>query len=131
MPRRRRARLRARRTLAGERPPLARAARRHAGSGRLLGDLDGIAHGLAPAVAHNAVFDPGYPRVQAISCDDGAPFDEIEDTTTANASGLTYDAASDTYSYVWKTDPAWAGSCRRLVVALGDATRHEADFKLR
>ena len=30
------------------------------------------------------------------------------------ASTLTYDAASDTYSYVWKTDKSWTGTCRQL-----------------
>ena len=77
------------------------------------------------------ILDPGYPKVRVITCDTGAPLDEIETTVTANASGLTYDPKSDTYTYVWKTDPAWAGTCHRLEVGLNDATRHVADFKFR
>lgn len=31
---------------------------------------------------------------------------------------------SQRYDYVWKTDKAWAGTCRRLTVTLaGDSTR--------
>jgi hypothetical protein len=32
--------------------------------------------------------------------------------STAGNSGVQYDAASDTYTYVWKTDKGWAGTCR-------------------
>ena len=50
---------------------------------------------------------------------------------TAGASSLQYDAITDTYTYVWKTERAWAGSCRRLVVGLTDNSRHAAEFSLR
>ena len=43
-------------------------------------------------------------------------------------SGLQYDAGSDTYSFVWKTDKSWAGSCRQLHVKLLDGTNHIAEF---
>ena len=55
----------------------------------------------------------------------------IDDAVTAPAaenSGLQYDAASDTYTYVWKTAKAWAGTCRTLSVALNDGTAHTALF---
>jgi PKD repeat protein/lysophospholipase L1-like esterase len=77
------------------------------------------------------VFDDGYPQVHRVDCASGAALDEIESTVTAGASGLQYDAASETYTYVWKTDAAWAGSCRRLVLGLDDGSRHTASFKLR
>lgn len=77
------------------------------------------------------VFDPGYPKVQPIDCASGAVTDEVESTVTAGQSSLSYDPGSDTYTYVWKTDPAWAGTCRRLVVGLDDATTHNADFTMR
>ncbi|HET8768324.1 MAG TPA: PxKF domain-containing protein [Pedococcus sp.] len=44
-------------------------------------------------------------------------------------SSLQYDAATGTYTYVWKSDKAWAGSCRQLVVKLDDGTLHRANFK--
>jgi hypothetical protein len=31
---------------------------------------------------------------------------------------------------VWKTDKAWAGTNRQLVVKLADGTSHVANFKL-
>ncbi len=77
------------------------------------------------------VFALGYPRVQTISCATGALTDEIETTVTAGQSGLSYDQASGTYNYTWKTNTAWAGTCRRLILRLNDNTIHEADFKFR
>ncbi|MFM8535437.1 MAG: PxKF domain-containing protein [Acidimicrobiia bacterium] len=37
---------------------------------------------------------------------------------------LNYDAASGEYSFVWKTEKAWANSCRYLVVGLADGSVH-------
>ncbi len=75
------------------------------------------------------IFDEGYPKSQVIQCDSTAPVDGIEETVTASGSGLSYDAAADRYVYVWKTDKAWAGTCRQLVVKLNDGTFHRANFK--
>lgn len=44
------------------------------------------------------------------------------------ASSLSYDAASDMYTYVWKTNKSWAKTCRRLIVKLNDGSVHTADF---
>jgi len=71
----------------------------------------------------------GSPSSVQTACDGGA-VQPIETTTTSN-SGLTYDAATDTYTYVWKTDKAWAGSCRTLNVALSDGTVHTASFRFK
>lgn len=48
----------------------------------------------------------------------------MTETETAGHSSLTYDAASGRYHYVWKTDKAWAGTCRRLVLGLDDSSDH-------
>ncbi len=48
---------------------------------------------------------------------------------TAGASGLSYDAASDRYTCVWKTEKGWAGQYRQLVVQFDDGTTKEANFK--
>ncbi len=69
--------------------------------------------------------------MQTISCTTGAPTSEIEITVTAGGSSLSYSAGNQQYNYVWKTDSAWAGTCRRLILTLNDGTRHEADFKFR
>ena len=56
---------------------------------------------------------------------------EVTETVTAGGSTLTYDPITGTYHYVWKTDRAWAGTCRRLVLGLDDSSSHSADFRLK
>jgi hypothetical protein len=78
-----------------------------------------------------AVLAVGYPQSQHVVCDSGARLDEIEQTVSPGASKLTYDAGSGQYNYVWKTDSAWSGTCRQLVVRFVDGSDHRAPFKLR
>jgi predicted extracellular nuclease len=73
----------------------------------------------------------GYPVSQQIACTDGAPIDTIEETVTAGGSSLSYDATTGHYIYVWKTNKAWAGTCRILVVRLNDGTEHTAVFRFK
>ena len=77
------------------------------------------------------IFAASSPTAVPIGCDTGKPVDAIETTTTSSHSGLTYDAASDQYTYVWKTDKAWSGTCRQLQVMLGDGSLHTADFQFK
>jgi hypothetical protein len=71
----------------------------------------------------------GYPASIQVPCDAG-PTDAIEQTVTAGGSSLSYDSVADQYNYVWKTDKAWAGTCRQFVLKLDDGTYHQANFKL-
>jgi hypothetical protein len=73
----------------------------------------------------------GYPISQPIACASGNPQDAIETTVTASNSSLSYDLATDTYTYVWKTNKSWTGSCRQLIVKLSDGTEHKANFKFK
>jgi hypothetical protein len=73
----------------------------------------------------------GSPASQEIVCDGSAPIDDIEATVTAGKSGLSYDAVSDQYTYSWKTEKAWSGTCRQLVLTLADGTEHKANFMFR
>jgi hypothetical protein len=79
-----------------------------------------------------AIFAAGYPRVVMLaSCSSGAG-DEIEQTVGAGGSTLTYDPLTGLYTYVWKTQKAWAGSCRRLELKFADnSTNAFADFSFR
>jgi len=77
------------------------------------------------------IFATGYPKSQYIACDSTAAVDGVEVTLTAGSSSLSYDPATDTYTYVWKTDKAWANTCRQLVVKLNDGTYHQANFKFK
>jgi len=76
------------------------------------------------------IFAAGYPSSGSIDCDTGVPQDAIEVTVTAGNSSLSYNAATDTYTYTWKTDRAWTG-CRQLVVRLNDGTDHVVNFKFK
>jgi hypothetical protein len=73
----------------------------------------------------------GSPSSQTISCSSSAVIDDIEQTVTAGSSSLSYDASTNTYSYVWKTQKSWTGTCRQLIVTLVDGTQHVANFKFK
>lgn len=77
------------------------------------------------------IFAAGYPVSQQIACSDGAPISVIEETVTAGSSSLSYDATPDQYKYVWKTDKAWKGTCRKLILKLNDSSIHVANFQFR
>jgi hypothetical protein len=76
------------------------------------------------------IFESGYPKSVQMPCESTGSVDAIEQTLSDKASHLTYDATTDTYTYVWKTDKEWANTCRQLVVKLNDgSTEHVANFK--
>jgi hypothetical protein len=74
------------------------------------------------------IFAANSPASRPINCDPNVPQDPVP-TNTSGGSTLSYDASSDTYTYSWKTDSAWRGTCRQLVVTLRDGTPHVANFK--
>ncbi len=77
------------------------------------------------------VLAAGFPTSRPVTCDSAAPSDPIEETMVAGNSGLSYDALTDVYAYTWKTNKAWAGTCRQLIVKLVDGTEHTANFKFK
>jgi hypothetical protein len=77
------------------------------------------------------IFASGYPLSRPINCDGSMPVDAIEEIVTVSNSGLTYNAATGTYVYNWKTERAWTGTCRQLIVKLADGTEHKANFKFK
>jgi VCBS repeat-containing protein len=78
-----------------------------------------------------AIFAAAYPKSQKVDCSSyqSAPTDPLEETTTPGSSGLSYDARTGQYTYVWKTERSWAGTCRRLDLKLTDGTTYSALFK--
>jgi hypothetical protein len=77
-----------------------------------------------------AIFTAGSPSSRAISCTTTAPLDAIETTVSAaGGSSLAYDARTGQYTYAWKTDKSWAGTCRQLTLLLADGSTHLANFK--
>ena len=77
------------------------------------------------------IFAAGFPVSQQFECNTGMPVGGIEPTVTAGRSSLSYDAATDTYTYVWRTEKSWAGTCRGLIVKLSDGSDHMALFEFR
>jgi uncharacterized protein len=81
-------------------------------------------HGLAVIAA-------GFPRSAPVACN-GTPATGIEEAgVTAGQSALSYDAATDTYTYVWHTSGAWSGTCRQFVLRLVDGFEYRANFQFR
>jgi hypothetical protein len=75
------------------------------------------------------VFASGYPQSQPLlSCAADDPPGTIEETASAGASGLSYDADTNLYTYVWKTEKAWVDSCRQLTLRLTDGSEYAATF---
>ena len=69
-----------------------------------------------------------FPRSEPIPCGSTDPVDRVEQTVTTNSSGLTYDAETGLYTYVWRTSRGWTG-CRQLVVRLDDGKEYTANFE--
>ncbi len=76
-----------------------------------------------------SILAAGSPSSQKVSCDSAAPIDAIEQTVAPGGSALSYDAVTGVYTYVWKTDKQWKGTCRVLTVTLSDGTTQTASFK--
>ncbi len=74
-----------------------------------------------------AIFAPGYPRSIKIAC--GSAPVRIVKTITAGVSSLKYNPISKLYTYTWKTDVAWAGTCRQFVVKFKDGRVYRLNFK--
>jgi alpha-tubulin suppressor-like RCC1 family protein len=77
------------------------------------------------------IFAAGYPISGPITCDANEPGTVIDETVNAGGSNLSYDASSGQYNYVWKTNKAWKGTCRILVIRFIDGTDHIAKFSFR
>jgi hypothetical protein len=77
------------------------------------------------------VFARGYPASARIGCDSTADVDAIEQTVSASASALTYSITTAQYTYTWKTEKAWKGTCRQLEMKFNDGSVLRANFKFK
>lgn len=74
------------------------------------------------------IFAAGFPASAPITCATN-PQLTIGDPTNVTPPGLTYAASADgRYTYPWKTDKAWQGTCRQFILKLDDGTYHRANF---
>jgi hypothetical protein len=77
------------------------------------------------------IFAAGSPVSVKVPCELTSPQDDVEQTVNAGGSSLSYDATPlpyGQYNYVWKTDKAWAGTCRQFQMTLNDGSKHTANF---
>ena len=77
------------------------------------------------------IFSTGSPTsITASFSSSGLVFDAIEESSTSTAGGSTlhYDAGTDQYTYVWKTDKSWTGY-RVFIIKFVDGTTYAANFK--
>lgn len=77
------------------------------------------------------IFAAGSPASGPYPCNSSDPATLLEEAVTAGGSSLSYDPTTDQYIYVWKTEKAWAGTCRQLVVQLNDGSIHRANFQFK
>jgi WD40 repeat protein len=77
------------------------------------------------------IFFTGYPASAMIPCSTSDQSGVVEETVNAGGSSLTYNATTGQYSYVWKTEKAWKGTCRMLAVKFIDGTSRFAKFQFR
>ena len=73
------------------------------------------------------IFTTGWPKVAVMSCQANTVQDPVEETVTAGNSSLSY-SSDGQYNYVWKTDKAWANSCRQLQLKFADGSTQVANF---
>ena len=71
-----------------------------------------------------AIFEAGYPASASYDCGSTPPTDAS--TPAASSESLNYVKGADQYTFAWKTDKSWAGTCRVLILVLRDGTVHTA-----
>jgi probable HAF family extracellular repeat protein len=76
------------------------------------------------------VFEVGYPQARTVPCDPTATVHGVEETVNAKTSGLTFDPVTQRYTYLWKTERSWVGSCRELVLRLNDGQERLVELRL-
>jgi hypothetical protein len=73
------------------------------------------------------VVQSGSPTSVEVAC--GISSTEMAVTEIVDASASRLSSLGTTYTYIWKTNAGWAGTCRKLVLTLVDGSRHEALFR--
>ena len=77
-----------------------------------------------------AILAAGFPKSVQIQCNTLNPVDSVEGTILGSSS-FTYDPATGTYTYLWKTEKSWAGTCRQVSVQLIDGQTYLLNFMFR
>jgi hypothetical protein len=75
----------------------------------------------------STILQAGSPTSSPITCKAVRSEHPIRESVLAGRSGLRQDGSK--FKYVWKTDPSWAGTCRKLALTLVDGSAYEALFR--
>jgi hypothetical protein len=71
----------------------------------------------------------GAPTAPAVACTPGNVTDSLTEVSSAGNSGLQFDPSTLVYTFVWKTDKSFAGTCREFRLTLSDGSVHTARFQ--
>ena len=77
------------------------------------------------------IFADGSPTSVRIPCPAQASGEVIGETSGASAFGPWYNPRTDRYIYAWRTQRAWAGTCREFRIEFVDGTVATAIFKFK
>jgi hypothetical protein len=72
------------------------------------------------------VFAAGFPASQAIDCVTKAPTGPVTPAQSPGGSTLVFDASTGLYTFTWKTQGSWSGTCRMLILEFKDNSRQVA-----
>lgn len=77
------------------------------------------------------IFLAGFPASRPVSCATGAVLGGFTSASNPGGSALSYARGNRVYNFGWKTDAAWTGSCRELVLRFQDETQERVvvDFR--
>lgn len=78
-----------------------------------------------------AIFAAGSPYSQDVVCEKGSATNGVEEPVVENGNGLSYDATTDQYQFVWRTEKSWQAACRNLILKFSDGTVREALFQFK
>jgi hypothetical protein len=67
--------------------------------------------------------------VRPVACEAKAPVNDVEGLIGVRGGVLLHRPRTRSYTYLWKTDPRWAGTCQELSLELSDGSVHRATFR--
>ena len=75
------------------------------------------------------IVDSGYPVSNQVQCRGKLVDSKPILSPTSGNNSLSYDASTDRYRFLWKTDKKWADTCRLFAIRLNDGSTHTAYFR--
>jgi predicted extracellular nuclease len=77
------------------------------------------------------VFVEGFPAVQPVECESGAPLGPRTPIDRIGRNSLSLSWLTGVYLLLWKSEPSWEGSCRALTLRFRDETQQTVVFRFR